>query len=412
MPKILWISPFSLHDTSSGAAINCRYMLQGLARSGFEVWACTTFIFNRPEGAQQAFGSLEQVVHHSPNNVFIFDEDNVHYIYPKVLQTSELNMTLAECQLFFNTLRQILTEFAPDLVMGYGVSPLAQTCFAEAKAQGIPTVYVVSNGTYGNYLFPNIDLIVTDSHATAKLYAERDEINMVPVGAFFDLKAITTPQQHKLFVTMLNPSPHKGVALFVKLAAVCQRELPEVKFLTVGQRLTDIVGLLHEKGKPEVHPYHPSDLPNVYMVDLQADMRPVYAITSVLVAPSLWFEPWGRGASEAVFNNIPVIAANSGGLSEAIAGGGILLDTPSHCQEDYFSLPDDEEIRPWVETLKVFLSNNCDELLHQAKERLSQESALERLIALLEPLIARKQGPQPTSDLNALPDAQLPEVSF
>ena len=321
-------------------------------------------------------------------------------------------MTLAECQLFFNTLRQILTEFAPDLVMGYGVSPLAQTCFAEAKAQGIPTVYVVSNGTYGNYLFPNIDLIVTDSHATAKLYAERDEINMVPVGAFFDLKAITTPQQHKLFVTMLNPSPHKGVALFVKLAAVCQRELPEVKFLTVGQRLTDIVGLLHEKGKPEVHPYHPSDLPNVYMVDLQADMRPVYAITSVLVAPSLWFEPWGRGASEAVFNNIPVIAANSGGLSEAIAGGGILLDTPAHCQEDYFSLPDDEEIRPWVETLKVFLSNNCDELLHQAKERLSQESALERLIALLEPLIARKQGPQPTSDLNALPDAQLPEVSF
>ena len=409
MSKILWISPFSLHDTSSGAAINCRYMLKGLARQGYEVWACTTFIFNQAEGAQQAFGDLEQIIHHSPNNVFIFDEDNVHYVYPRVGQTSELNMTLAECQLFFNTFRQILEEYGPDLVMGYGVSPLAQTCFAEAKARGLPTVYVVSHGTYGNYLFPNIDLIVTDSHATAKLYAERDEINMVPVGAFFDRRDITAAQHQKIFVTMLSPVEHKGVAIFAKLAKVCQTELPEVKFLAVGPRITEILGLLHEKGRPDVHPYTPADFPNVYMVAPQADMRPIYAITSVLVAPSLWFEPWGRGASEAVFNNIPVIAANSGGLSEAIAGGGILLDTPEHCQQDYRSIPDDQEIRPWVETLKVFLTNNSDELLHQAKERLSQDNALYRLIAVLEPLMTKKVT---TLDLNQLSDSALPDVHF
>ena len=138
-------------------------------------------------------------------------------------------------------------------------------------------------------------------------------------------------------------------------------------------------------------------------------MRPIYAITSVLVAPSLWFEPWGRGASEAVFNNIPVIAANSGGLSEAIAGGGILLDTPEHCQQDYRSIPDDQEIRPWVETLKVFLTNNSDELLHQAKERLSQDNALYRLIAVLEPLMTKKVT---TLDLNQLSDSALPDVHF
>ena len=37
MPKLLWMSPYSLHDISSGASIHCRYILesskQGL-RSG------------------------------------------------------------------------------------------------------------------------------------------------------------------------------------------------------------------------------------------------------------------------------------------------------------------------------------------------------------------------------------------
>ena len=426
MPKILWVAPFSLHDTSSGAAINCRYMLKGLARLGYEVWACSTFVFNTQSGAQQAFGDLEQQIYHSANNVFVFDEDNIHYVYPKVMQTSELSMTLAECQLFFNTYRQILSEFKPDLVMGYGVSPLAQTCFAEAKAQQLATVYVVSNGTYGNYLFPNIDLIVTDSHATAQLYAERDEINMVPVGAFFDVKDITAPQHEPRFVTMINPSEHKGVSIFAKLAQVCQQELPQVQFLTVssGRPITEVLGLLHEKGKPQVHPFHPSDFKNLHMVDLQEDMRPIYAITSVLVAPSLWFEPWGRCASEAIFNNIPVIAANSGGLSEAMAGGGVLLDTPQHCQEDYLSLPDDEEIRPWVESLKFFLEHTSDsdsaELLSTAQQRLSQENALGRLITALTPLITRSQQEralrtQPQLNLNALSDhqlAQVPDVHF
>ena len=30
MPKILWISPYSLHDISSGASIHCKTQLEGL----------------------------------------------------------------------------------------------------------------------------------------------------------------------------------------------------------------------------------------------------------------------------------------------------------------------------------------------------------------------------------------------
>ena len=43
MPKILWMSPYSLHDISSGASINCKYLLEALAAQGYEVWALSSF---------------------------------------------------------------------------------------------------------------------------------------------------------------------------------------------------------------------------------------------------------------------------------------------------------------------------------------------------------------------------------
>ena len=52
MPKILWMSPYSLHDISSGASINCKYLLEALAAQGYEVWALSSFIFDMPRGAQ------------------------------------------------------------------------------------------------------------------------------------------------------------------------------------------------------------------------------------------------------------------------------------------------------------------------------------------------------------------------
>ena len=419
MPKILWMSPFSLHDTSSGGAVNSRYMLKSLYKHGWEVWACSSFIFEAKNGSEQAFGDLEQMFAHDPNKVFIFDEDNIHFVYTRAAKTSEFAMTLNECQLFFQTFRQVLTEFQPDVVMGYGITPVAQTCFAEAKHRGIATVYLVSHGSYNNFFFPNVDLIVTDSHATMQLYAERDEINMVPVGAFFDLKAITAPEHVKRYVTMINPSEPKGGAIMAKIAKACQTQMPEVEFLTVNtkERFIDLVGRLHVKGEPDQHPYRPSDFPNVFMVDPQMDIRPIYAVTSVLLVPSLWFEAWGRVASEAVFNNIPVIASTSGGLSEATAGGGFLIEPPLHCLQDYLSIPTDEEIQPWLDALSFLLHNDVTPELKAAQRRLSQENATLRLLEALEPLVEQTQnqrlGNKPrVIQINDLSNSQIPDVSF
>jgi glycosyltransferase involved in cell wall biosynthesis len=61
------------------------------------------------------------------------------------------------------------------------------------------------------------------------------------------------------------------------------------------------------------------------------DMRPIYAGAKILLAPSQWEEAWGRVATEAHVNGVPVLGSNRGGLPEAIGPGGVVLpaDAPA-----------------------------------------------------------------------------------
>jgi len=53
----------------------------------------------------------------------------------------------------------------------------------------------------------------------------------------------------------------------------------------------------------------------------------------VLLAPSL-AEPFGRVAVEAMINAVPVLAADRGGLPEALAGSGVLVQLPESLIRD------------------------------------------------------------------------------
>ncbi len=48
--------------------------------------------------------------------------------------------------------------------------------------------------------------------------------------------------------------------------------------------------------------------------------------SAIMVIPSLWQEPFGLVAAEAMANGIAIIAANSGGIPEIIGNNGILID--------------------------------------------------------------------------------------
>ncbi len=396
MPKILWMSPYSLHDISSGASIHCRYILESLQQSGFEIWAFSSFVFDRPHGGEATFGNLDDLYAKSPRtSIFELNDRGIHYIYLKSKTTTELKRTCAEQMEYFAHFCEVLDIYKPDIVLGYGTGMDSYTCFAEAKRRGCATVYMLLNGKHGHFSFPHIDLVLTDSRTTADLYAVRDHINVTPIGQFIDPKYVVAENKDPTFVTMVNPDFNKGVAIFAKLAQVCATELPEQKFLVINSRsnFVEKVALLHEygEGKENVHPMSGQSFPNVLMSAATNDMRLVYEKTKVAMLPSLAYESWGRIASEALLNDIPVLATRIGGIPEAVGEGGIILDVPQHCIDDPLSLPTDEEIRPYVDALKRLLQEDWSEKIKKARANLDLKALTQNLVGILLPLCQPRQ---------------------
>jgi glycosyltransferase involved in cell wall biosynthesis len=64
---------------------------------------------------------------------------------------------------------------------------------------------------------------------------------------------------------------------------------------------------------------------NIVLHTPTRDMRPLYARAKIVLAPSQWEEAWGRVATEAHVNGIPVLGSDRGGLPQAIGQGGLVV---------------------------------------------------------------------------------------
>ena len=393
MPKLLWMSPYSLHDISSGASIHCRYILESLQQAGFEVWAFSSFVFDRPYGGTTTFGDLEKLYERQPEaRIFELNDRGLHYIYLKNKTTTEMQRSCNEQMEYFERFCEILDLYKPDIVLGYGTGMDSYTCFAEAKRRGIATVYLLLNGKHGHFSFPHLDLVLTDSNTTAQLYAQRDHINCTPIGQFINPKYVVAKEKKPQYVTMVNPDFAKGVSITAKLAQRCAEVMPDLKFLVVNSRSNFMTNVqyLHSKDDTEQHPFAAQSFPNVLMCQSTHDMRLVYEQTKVALVPSLSYESWGRIVSEALLNDIPVLSSNIGGLPEALNGGGIALAPPQHCLEDLTSLPSDEEIEPWVQALQRLLNEDWSEKVKQARTNVDLPLLTRNLINILIPLCQQR----------------------
>ena len=438
MPKLLWISQFNLHDSSSGAAKHCKALLEQLAKRGVKILAIGGFVFDSIAGAKSTFPKLEAEVQQdaAKKPPIAFEQNGINYLY---IPTSTTSLSLLphdeEWRIYTAFCRQ-LNIFRPDVCMGYGMALFGTAVHAECKRRGIPHAYPICNGNHPYYNFWDSDLLFTDSAANAQLYAQRDHLNLATTGAFIDKDAYIADSGSHEYITMINPEPRKGGSIFAKLALLAKNdpELKNEKFLVVNSRgnFGSTVSVLHD-GDGATN-YKPEMFDNVSMAQNTTNMKAIYALTKVLLAPSVpkaWHEGWGRVASEAVLNRIPVLVAKNGGLEEAMAGAGIALDVPSTLHDDPARMPSDEEIAPWLEALKQLLkakkpaasviaseqsergnltqepkqftfdewkaaeSSEWQARFDEAARLLDIERSTDRTMAMLEPLFAKRASQNP-----------------
>jgi glycosyltransferase involved in cell wall biosynthesis len=252
-------------------------------------------------------------------------------------------MTAEEEARWYQLYTKLLDQFKPDLVYYYGGRTLDLLIGDEAHARGIPVTAYLANGNYrGTRWCRDVDVILTDSYATAKMYKERDDIHVTPIGPFIDPTYVIAEKRNPKNVLLVNPSLAKGAAIVIRLAIMLEEERPDITFEVVQSR-GNWEALVRQVTKQFGE--ERSELSNVILTPNTQDMRPIYARARVLLALSLWWESFGRVAAEAALNGIPVICTNRGGLLEAAEGAANQIVLPERCfLHPYNKLPDDQNL--------------------------------------------------------------------
>ncbi len=161
---------------------------------------------------------------------------------------------------------------------------------------------------------------------------------------------MVAPSESRAFVTFVNPSPHKGVLLFARLADMLGSRRPDIPILVVqsghsGGSLNAIPGVDFSR-YPQIMAAPPVPSPADY-----------FALTRILVVPSVWEEPFGRVAAEAMINAIPPLVSNRGSLPHVVGGdfseggGGRVLPIPDWMTFKTTKLPSEQEVEPWYEAV-------------------------------------------------------------
>ena len=361
--RILFACPQTVFDVSNGASMQVYSMLQEFSRRGIEAASFCGGVFDDPAGAARIPNLAEQIKENQGKAVLINKDSSAnsenpitHWFFTGFHSTVWNEMTHEEETNFLNKYTEVLRTFKPDLVIGYGCDALCRSMWMEARSFGIPTAYIICNGNHHHYRFPLHDIVLCDSKATAKLYKDEDGLTVHPFGNVINPELVVAKQRNPQTVTFINPAFAKGVAVVARLILMANKERPDISFMVVETRkkFADALRALKKPGSEVGSAFQNQTFKNIALRDATYNVSEIYATTKVLLAPSLCYESWGRVATEATMNGIPVLASKSGGLPEAVGTGGITLEKPASNQgpdENWLVLPSEEECRPWADAL-------------------------------------------------------------
>lgn len=391
--NILFTSPRCLIDPSSGAALACKTMLERLAARGHRVTAFGTTVFDRPEFASPGdfLGSLGARIKDQPHGepVWTHAADGVRY-YGTIARHQRRNLMFAAEELvFFRVLQALVARDRPDIVMTFGGKLLDLHCYSWLHEAGIPIVFYLANPSYRRRdTFRHVDVVTTDSEATATLYRQRLGLEVVVIGKFIE-PAQAAPDAPHDCVTLVNAEPRKGVAILVGIAHRMAREGSATRFLVVESRGRLDTAL-------EAWGLTRADIPNVEVLPVQPNLNAVWSRTRVLLQPSLWHESGPRTVLEAYSLGIPVLATRSGGLPETVGDERLLFPVPEELRDNHLARPAAATIDAWLARLRTLLEDpqayaEASRLARARWDEQAQGAGTARLEALLEQTIRRRR---------------------
>lgn len=173
----------------------------------------------------------------------------------------------------------------------------------------------------------NADLVLTNSNYMRDRIITHFGVKAKIVYPPIDSDLIRLPAPKEKIVGFLKPEIKKGLTLVINIA----KRMPDVRFICFGE-------------KPINYKIIEEEVDNLVFAGWVQNNQKIFSSIRILLIPSLWEEPFGRGAIEAAAFGVLPIVSEKGGLLEAV---GYCEEIIIKKNEDYANV--------WVSKIKTFL---------------------------------------------------------
>ncbi len=362
--RFLLVNNHCISDPTAGVTQSLRTIMEWLADAGHACRILTTARFEsavpftiedhlRQQGVRDPWPRAPSRgrARHASRPVVQYQVKGVPVTLLWTRHNNESYPDRREAAQYLSLFEALVDDFAPDQLIACNGHPMIFSAMADARRRGITTAFAVRGfGYYDPRYFAHVDHAFTCSEFLTDLYREKVGLRSTPIYPPIDWSTVVAPAESRAFVTFVHPSPHKGMFLFARLADMLGSRRPDIPILVVqsgrsGGGLNTIPGV--DFGRyPQIMAAPPAETPAAY-----------FALTRLLLVPSVWEEPFGRVAAEAMINGVPPLVSDRGSLPRVIGGdfdaggGGRVLPMPPWLTVDSTRLPAEEDVDPWYEAV-------------------------------------------------------------
>ena len=211
---------------------------------------------------------------------------------------------------------------SPDVSLPTAAIPSFRKRCNERRQQGAISVFSLRNrATRIATTSEHVDHVFTTSPYLSDAYRQKIGLSSTGLESPIDWSEVEAPPDLRKFVTFVNPTLAKGSMLFARLADMLGSSVRTFPILIV-QSATSAAGLNAIDGLDF------GKYPHIMAAPATTRPADYFALTKMLLVPSVVNESFGRVAAEALINGIPPIVSNRGALPETVRGAGRVIAVP------------------------------------------------------------------------------------
>lgn len=342
--RFLLVNNHCLTDPTAGVTRSLRTIMTWLAQAGHVCEVLTTSRFETPTSFTIDEHLAGYGVPPSTEPVVAYTAHGLSITLLRTQDHTERQVECAETRRYKALAGRLLEGFEPDVLIACNAHAMIQWVMAYARARGVVTAFAVRGHGYTAQYFEHADHAFTCSQFMTDRYRQLLGLSSTPLEPPIEWRSVLAPEGSRAFVTFVHPSPHKGLYLFARIADVLNQRRPDIPLLIVQSGrsaggLNAIPGLDFSHA-PQIKVAPPVEQPAEY-----------FALTKLLLVPSVWPECFGRVAAEAMINRIPVLVSDRGALPAVVGEGGRVLPVPSWMSANTTQLPSVADVEPWVDAI-------------------------------------------------------------